>query len=230
MLGWLLGLEYQRKRLLRKTPDCPLRAYLEHPFPDRRSDYRRVEYLALDLETTGLDPQKDHILSVGVVLVRGDHIDLATAEHILLHTSREIPEDSAIIHQITDDQVAQGSSIVAVVPHLLRLLAGRVMLAHHARIETGFLRAACERLYRSRPPIPTVDTQRVALRWFQQRDRQVAAKELRLHALRERYNLPRYPAHNALSDAVAAAELFLAQAAYRDRGQGMPLGEFLSPP
>jgi DNA polymerase-3 subunit epsilon len=76
-------------------------------------------------------------------------------------------------------------------------------------------------------PIPTVDTQAVALRWFQQRDKQVAAKELRLHALRERYNLPRYPAHNALSDALAAAELFLAQVAHRAQGKGIPLGELL---
>jgi DNA polymerase-3 subunit epsilon len=227
MLERLFGLEYQRKRLLKKASDCPLRDYLKHPFPNKQTDYRKVEYVAIDLETTGLDQRKDHILSVGLVVLRGFRIDLATAEHILLHTSRDIPEESAIIHQITDDQVARGSGIGAVMPRLLKLLAGRVMIAHHARVEAGFLSAACERLYRVKLPIPTVDTQAVALRWFRQRDKQVAAKELRLHALRERYNLPRYPAHNALTDALAAAELFLAQAAYRDQGRGMPLGEFL---
>ena len=230
MLERLFGLDYLRKRLLRKAPAGPLRAYLEHPFPARKTDYRQVEYVAIDLETTGLDPRVGHILSVGLVLLRGDRIDLSSAEHILLRTSREIPEESAVIHQITDDQAAEGHGIGAVMPHLLELLAGRVMIAHHARIESGFLSNACEGLYGMKLPIPTVDTQAVALRWFQQRDRQVAAKELRLHTLRERYNLPRYPAHNALSDALAAAELFLAQVAHRAHGKGMPLRELLFQP
>ena len=110
---------------------------------------------------------------------------------------------------------------------LLQTLRGRVMVAHHARIEQGFLSTACVSLYGSRLPVLTVDTQAVALRWFQKRDKHIAPRELRLHALRERYNLPRYPAHNALSDALAAAELFLAQATERAQGKGMALGEFL---
>ena len=231
MLERILGLDYLRKRLLRRAPEGPLRRYLETPFPDKKSDCRQVEYAAIDLETTGLNAQEGHILSVGLVLLRGDRIDLSTAEHILLSTSRDIPEESAIIHQITDDKAAEGHDIAEVMPHLLYLLAGRVMIAHHARIEAGFLSNACQGLYGVKLPIPTVDTQTVALRSFQRRDQHVAAKELRLHALRERYNLPRYPAHNALSDALAAAELFLAQLAHRGKGnRGTTLGELLLQP
>jgi len=51
---------------------------------------------------------------------------------------------------------------------------------------------------------------------------------LRLHALSERYNLPRYSAHNALSDALAAAELFLAQVSYGDGKSKAPLRDFLA--
>jgi len=230
MLERLLGLDYLRKRLLKKARPGPLRDYLATPFPAGKTDCRQVEFVAIDLETTGLDPKTGHILSVGLVLLRGDRIDLASAEHILLRTSRDIPEESAVIHQITDDKAAEGEDINHVMPHLLQLLAGRVMIAHHARIESNFLSNACQGLYGLRLPIPTVDTQTVALRSFQRRDQHVAAKELRLHALRERYNLPRYPAHNALSDALAAAELFLAQLAYRGKGKGVPLKELLLQP
>lgn len=230
MLERIFGLDYLRRRLLRKAPDGPLREYLKLPFPARKTDYRELEYVAIDLETTGLDPRKEHILSVGLVVMNGRRIDLSTAEHIFLRTSRDIPEESAVIHQITDDQAARGNEIAIEMPHLLEILRGRVMIAHHARIETGFISAACEGLYGLKLPIPAVDTQAIALRWFQQRDKHIAPNELRLHALRERYNLPRYPAHNALSDALAAAELFLAQAAHRARGEGMPLGEFLLQP
>jgi len=223
----LFGPEFQRKRLLKKAPEGPLRDYLQHPFPERKTDYRNVEYIAMDLETTGLDVRKDHILSFGLVLVHGIRIDLSSARHILLRTSRDIPEESAVIHQITHDQMALGKDISEIMPQVLTAMSGRVLIAHHARIEIGFISAACEGLYGIKPPIPTVDTQTVALRLFQRRNITVAPKDLRLHGLRERYNLPRYPAHNALSDALSAAELFLAEAAYRDQGKGMLLGEFL---
>ncbi len=36
-------------------------------------------------------------------------------------------------------------------------------------------------------------------------------EDLRLARVRERYDLPRYGSHNALSDALACGELFLAQ-------------------
>jgi DNA polymerase-3 subunit epsilon len=167
-------------------------------------------------------------VSVGLVVMNGRRIDLGTARHILLRTTREIPEESAVIHQITDDRAARGSDIREVMPRLLEVLRGRVMLAHHARIEQKFLLEACVGLYGLPLPLRIVDTQALALNGFRRRDQHVAPAELRLHALRERYNLPRYPAHNALSDALAAGELFLAQKSVeRAQGGGMALQEFL---
>jgi DNA polymerase-3 subunit epsilon len=72
-----------------------------------------------------------------------------------------------------------------------------------------------------------IDTQVLAHRTFERRQIPFKASDLRLYSLGNRYNLPRYGAHNALSDAMAAAELFLAQAAYRDDGKGLPLADFL---
>lgn len=229
MFDWLFGLEARRNRLLRKAPPGPVRDYLSHPFPNRRTDYREVEYVAVDFETTGLNPKHDHILSIGLVVVRGTSIDLTGAEYRLVRTSRAIPEASAVIHQITDEQAAQGGAISSAMAHLLEVLRGRVMIAHYAAVEGRFIAAVCANLYQSKILIPTVDTQEVAMRWLQRQNQPITPSAMRLHALRQRYNLPRYPAHNALSDAVAAAELFLAQAAYRDGGQGLPLGEFLAP-
>jgi DNA polymerase-3 subunit epsilon len=204
-----------------------MRDYLSHAFPSAKTDYRQVEYLAIDLETTGLDRDKDSILSVGYVIVRGTSIDLSSARHRLVRIDRSIPEATAIIHQITDDEAARGDELDAVMDELLRELAGKVMIAHHAQIETGFLSNACKRLWSRRLLVPVVDTQTLAYRTFERRQIPFKGSDLRLHALGDRYNLPRYGAHNALSDALASAELFLAQAAHRDDGAGLPLRAFL---
>ncbi|WP_295880466.1 exonuclease domain-containing protein [uncultured Thiohalocapsa sp.] len=225
MSGFLL--EQRRLARFRRLPDCPLRDYFAWPLPQPSRDYRSVEYVAVDLETTGLDARKDQILSIGWVVVAGQRIRLGTARHRLLRVEGAIPAESAVIHQITDDEAATGLDLAHVLPELLWELSGRVLIAHHARIELGFLSAACKQLWGVGLLIRAVDTQSVARRLLERRQIPFKGSDLRLHALCERYNLPRHGAHNALSDALSAAELFLAQAAYRDSGHGMKLGDFL---
>ena len=104
-LARYLPLEFRRKQLLRRTPAGPLREYLAIPFPDPAQNYNEVTYLAIDLETTGLDMTQDHILSVGSVEIKGDHIDLSTACHCIVNTELSLSEESVIIHQLTDDLV-----------------------------------------------------------------------------------------------------------------------------
>ncbi|WP_058556395.1 3'-5' exonuclease [Thiohalocapsa sp. ML1] len=225
MSGFLL--ERRRRWRHKRLDDCPLRDYLAAPFPRPGLDYREVEYVAVDLETTGLDSRRDQILSIGWVRLDGDRIRLETARHRVVHVDGDIPAESAVIHQIMDDEAAGGLPLADVLPELLQDLSGRVLIAHHARIELGFIGAACKRLWGKRLLVRTVDTQTVARRLLDRRQIPYRGSDLRLHSLCERYNLPRHGAHNALSDALAAAELFLAQAAHRDSGHGMVLADFL---
>ena len=227
MFGPLL-LDWRRRRLLRKAPPGPLRDYLATPFPGPGTEWRAAEYLAIDLETTGLDQRKDAILSVGHVALRGGRIELASADHRVVRIAGNIPAASAVIHQITDDQAALGEDLAVVLADLLKVLAGKVLIAHFARVETGFIGMACRQVYGVGLAVPVVDTQVLAQRQFERRQIAYKGSDLRLHALGERYNLPRYAAHNALYDALAAAELFLAQAGNLSDGRNLPLRELLA--
>ena len=223
-----LPLEWRRARLLRRAPPGPLQDYLAHAFPDPDQDYRSQTYLAIDLETTGLNPAQDHILSIGTVEIRGDVIDLGTARHDVVSTDRALSEASVAVHRLTDDIVAGGETITSVLTRLLQQLAGKVLLAHHAAIELGFLRNACQRVFNGDMLAPVVDTLALAKQQSERRNEIIGHGALRLAALREHYHLPRYQAHNALSDAIAAAELFLAQAAERcGNQQSLPLQRLL---
>ena len=225
----ILGLDFRRRRLLNRAAPGPLRDYLATPFPDRGADYRSVEFVSLDLETTGLDPRRDEILSIGLVALQGNRIDLGTARHYLITPTRAVPERTAVIHQITDDQAARGHRLAEMLPLVLSRLSGRVLLGHHVRVERQFLDEACTRLYGTRFLIPLADTEALIRRWMERRNQPFAGRDLRLHALRERYGLPRYKAHNALVDALATAELFCAFLANRELGNKAPLKLFLEP-
>jgi DNA polymerase-3 subunit epsilon len=189
-----------------------MRNFLGKPFTDRQTDWREAEIVSLDFETTGLDPRKDQIISLGLVIMQQGAIQLGTAWHEIVRVDQPVPASSAIIHRITDDQTSSGRPLTEVLPELLETLSGRIMLVHFGRIEQGFLNAACQRLYGSPFLLPTIDTLVLAERIYSRNNPAINPHRLRLFNLREDYNLPRYQAHNALNDALSTAELFMAMA------------------
>jgi DNA polymerase-3 subunit epsilon len=227
MLERFLTSEQRRQKLLKKAPVGPLADYLSTPFvaPDKPLD--QVEFLALDLEATGLDIKQDEILSVGYAVVRNMKVVLGESAHFLVRPTQTIPEQSAVLHGIMDDQSAQGLELAEAVKRILQALKGRVLLAHHGNIETGFINKACERLYDCGVVFPLVDTFAIEFKSLQHRGVTPRNSGLRLASLRAEYSLPRYPVHNALSDAVATAELFLAQVAHRSGNNPMKLKEVM---
>lgn len=228
MLTGLLGKEFRRKRALARAVPGPLADYLSLPHPGRRGDCRGTPMVAIDLETTGLNPRRDAILSIGLVHIDDWGIRLDSAWHRIVRIDRAIPGESAAIHQITDDQAAAGEPIEALLPEVLARLAGRPLVVHYSPVEQNFLDAACRRLYGAPFVAPIIDTLEIAQRVFERRNHLIQPGDLRLSNLRPRYNLPQYRAHNALTDALATAELFLAMADNLYPGTPCPLGAFLS--
>ena len=201
----------RRTRALASAPTGPLRQYLSAPLPSPSTPVAQLRLLALDLETTGLDPRTDEILSIGFVPVDGDTIMLGGARSIMVRTDRRVGE-SATIHGITDDHAAQtGVGLDEALALTLAALQGRALLAHYAPMETGFLQRACRQVFGARVVLTTVDTMHVQYRLMTAGLADEPPRDaLRLWRARTRYGLPTYRAHDALTDALACAELYLA--------------------
>ena len=184
-------------------PEGPLRDWAQAGTPPPATPAEQLRLLAVDVETTGLDPATDRLLSIGFVPVDGPAITLAGARHLVLRQN---------IHRLTDDQLAAGMDPRGAVAELLQALQGRVLLAHHAAMETEFLGRAVEQLFGARVEIAAVDTMQLQYRMLTKGfDDEPPPGSLRLWAARDQFGLPRYQAHEALTDALACAELYLAQ-------------------
>lgn len=237
-MGWWQLLRPGERQV---PPGTPLADLAAAPVPARDTPLDLVELLAIDLETTGLDPRRDELLSFGMVLVRGGQVHLGTARHLPVRPRGQVG-DSAVVHGLTDDSLAQQPPVEQVLPEVLQALVAaaspagtegpaprRVLLAHFAQVETAFLAAACRQVYGATVGMPVVDTLELARRLlrgqplqpFQLHEPQ--AGTVRLDTCRRRHGLPRYRAHSALTDAVACAELFLAQTAELEHARGRPL-------
>ncbi|MBL4629885.1 MAG: DNA polymerase III subunit epsilon [Paraglaciecola sp.] len=210
-LNSLFGYEARRKRLLKKVPKGALYDFLSVPFPSEETCLSDLPILSVDFETTGLNAVTDKLLSVGFVCINKRQIKLASCYHQIINTNHSLNADNVIIHQITDQQKSQGKPLREVVEALLAALAGKVMLVHFAPIEKQFLKQACLELYGVSPSFMILDTLALAKRKLDQRDIVYDPQELRLTALRHKHNLPKHFVHNALNDAIATAELLLAQ-------------------
>ena len=211
LFRWLIGYEAKRKRALVKAPEGPLKDYLAHSLPSPQCPLAQIEILSVDFETTGLDAVNDKLLSVGFVEMSTQYIALKSCYHKIINTPHALTPDNVIIHQITDDQKAQGATLKEVLDDLLKALTGKVMLVHFARIERQFFQQACLEVYGVAAPIAMIDTLALAKRRLDKRDVAYDPSELRLSALRHAHKLAPYSAHNALNDAIATAELLLAQ-------------------
>lgn len=178
----------------------------------KRSAPNDAPLLAVDVETTGLKARQHQLVSIGWVPVNGRVMDLFGAQYYVFAGARV--GDSALIHGVTDDDVARdGEGHAFILDQFERALAGRRLLAHFAQIETSFLFQLYADVrgqrYRFRDK-DVVDTFALERRHMERMGTYPRGEDLRLARVRERYNLPEYGNHNALIDAIACAELYLA--------------------
>lgn len=178
--------------------------------PDDLTPLDELSLLAVDLETTGLSPVRDRVLAVGWVPVDGTRIDLSGVRRLVVR--RDDPGDAVTIHGLTHDDLEEGRPLVEVLAELRRALAGRVLLAHHAPFELAFLDTAF-RAVGERPVLPPAVCTLALQHRLLTRHGEVRPGDLRLWRARERHGLPVTAAHDALGDALACAELYLAQTA-----------------
>jgi DNA polymerase-3 subunit epsilon len=211
-LAWLRARRwYYRQR----HPHAPFDAFLAAELPRPSTVFADIEFVSLDIETTGLDANTADMLSVGWVIVRNGKVDLSTAESHIVRPTGDVG-DSASVHGLTDTVVGEGLDWAVAVDKIVRVLTGRVLLVHHAGLDKVLLDRLCQARFGERLLVPVVDTLALEHRRQRRHHHVEANASLRLADLRETYGLPRYAAHDCLVDAVATAELLMAIVAHRN--------------
>ena len=204
----------QRARLeaaeLSTLPDF-LRGNVNWDCPDLEDDAKALEYICLDLETTGLDPYNDTILSIGWVVIKNYHIDLSSSVQMLVKDNTLVSKESVVIHHLTPEMLSNGYSLDTAMEAFFQEAQGRIIVAHACFVEQGFLDNYLKKKFGiSSLPLVWIDTLGLEKRLCQTIDK-ASNYDLRLSSIRSKYGLPEYNAHGALIDSISSAELLLAQ-------------------
>lgn len=202
-----------------RAPAGPLQEFYRTPPPAPDFPLRDAPMIALDLETTGLDPEHDAIVSVGMITMDLERIHCRGAHHWLYKPDKHLSAGSVTIHGITHSDVRHSPRLKSDFDDILAFISGSIIVAHFAPIERRFLEQAARTIHGYPLWFPMIDTMELERRYFQRGLRGLLSRveSLRLDDCRGRLHLPRYKAHHALTDALATAELLQAQVAHRYR-------------
>lgn len=168
----------------------------------------------MDLELTGLDPERDEIISFGAIPIEDGRLKVGESVTGLVRPTRELNEDSIRIHGIRAADLEAAPTLADAIGPLLEALAGRVPVAHTAAVERLFLgRALRERGTRLRGPI--ADTELLGRLWLHERDGKLW-RRLPLTLLAGELGLPAERPHDALGDALTTGQAFIVLATHLD--------------
>ena len=159
------------------TKDCPL----------------TDEYVAFDLETTGLSSRQDEIIEIGAVRMKnGQEIDRFQT---FVDPGRKLDGRITELTGITDAMLEGAPKIQEVFPQFLEFVGNRILVAHNASFDTGFVRAQCVKM-----GIPYTFTSADTLVLAQNLMPQLGKHKLDIVA--NALSLPEFNHHRAADDAV----------------------------
>ncbi|MDL0431921.1 3'-5' exonuclease [Marinobacter sp. TBZ242] len=206
------------RQLAQQARDTRLKAFYEAGCVAPETPVKDVPFVALDFETTGLDPNQHSIVSIGLVPFTLDRIQLGGSRHWLVKPQLPLHQTSITVHGITHTDIYEAPDLAEVLDDILASLAGRIPVVHYRNIERPFLNVAVKWRTGEEIWFPVIDTMAIEAHlhpnrqpnWWQKLRGQQPVS-IRLADSRLRYGLPHYPPHNALVDALASAELLMAQ-------------------
>lgn len=158
-----------------------------------------ADYVAMDLETTGLNPRLDKIIEIGAVKVRNAEIVDTFCTYV--NPGRSIPEQITRLTGIGDDEVKDAPFIEEVMTQFLEFLGEDYLLGHNIIFDYSFMKKAAvnQKLTFERQGI---DTLRIARRFLPE------LESRSLGFLCCHYKIPLEEAHRAYHDAMAAHLLY----------------------
>lgn len=175
-------------------------------------------YVALDLETTGLDPEQDRIIEIGAVRFDESGTELETFRR-LVNPGREIPAFIERFTGVTNQMVRGAATIAAAGPEIEAFVGSSQVVGHNIGFDLHYLAREGVRL-----EVDAIDTAELA---------RYLVPRLRSHGLAEvarELDLETFEHHRALSDARMAAAVFtrlLTRAARLDPAQRSQLARFV---
>ena len=163
---------------------------------------QKLNVVVFDIETTGFNPEKDAILSIGAIKMIGSQIIEEEQFYSLIHYDQPISKDIVALTGITDDLVRTAPNISDVLIKFFEFCQDSTLVAHHASHERNFMHYYSNKVFKTPLKHRIVDTS------FLYRIIESNVQNLSLETLCEYHKIPINDRHHALADAKMTAKIW----------------------
>lgn len=173
------------------------------------------DYTVVDIETTGFDPMFDAIIEVAGIKYRGKK-EVGRFQSLVKPDYNEIPDYITELTGITNEMVADASSINEVLPRFLEFIGEDVVVGHNAHFDVNFIYDYSGYLELKPFSNDFVDTLRLSRRLYPE------LKSHKLSALAEHLGVEPDGEHRAFEDCVTTQKCLSAMEACAAQNGGIP--------
>jgi DNA polymerase-3 subunit alpha (Gram-positive type) len=158
------------------------------------------EFVIFDIETTGLNKQKDDITEIGAIMIRNKQI--ISRYSSLVKPSKEIPEIVVELTGITNEMVKNERKIDEVLPEFLDFIGDRPLVAHNAIFDIAFIKRETNKMDIDFNPtvLDTMTLSKMLLKKI---------KRFRLKTVANHLKVSLEGHHRAINDAATTALIFI---------------------
>ena len=166
------------------------------------------EVVVFDTETTGLNPKKDEILSIGAVIVKENKILTSQKFELFVKPTRDINEESIKIHQIRNIDLQNGLESKEAILQFLQFIGSRPLVGYYIEFDTKMVNKYVKALLGITLPNEQIEVSGIY------HDKKIklipdGTIDLRFDVMMKDLGLPIFGKHDALNDAVMTAMMYI---------------------
>lgn len=166
------------------------------------------EYVCLDCETSGLNPKKDEILSIGAIHIKENKILMRKTFNIFLKPSKNINPESIKIHHIRPIDLENGINPQDGIYQLLEFIGSRPIVGYYIKFDVAIISRYTKEFIGIKLPNETIE---VSSMYYKIRKRTTDYEfiDLRFDTILKNLDIPMLGKHDALNDAIMTSMMFL---------------------
>ena len=180
------------------------------------------EAVSLDCETTGFDPWVDDIVTIAAIRISGARILASSAFRAVVRPEAAMRASAVKVHQLRAQDVAEGRPIGEVLPELLHFIGSRPVVGYWIAFDVSMLNKYLIEMLNIHLPNPQIDVSELYYDRKYGNAPPGTTIDLRYQAILADLGLPVLPAHDAMNDALGAAEMYVMLRDMRERGVRIP--------
>lgn len=166
------------------------------------------EYVCFDCETTGINPRKAEILSIGAVIIKNNHILTSQKLELFVRPSKGINEDSIKVHHLRHCNLEHALDPKYAVMQFLRFIGSRPLVGYYLEFDVAMINKYLRPMLGIVLPNAQTDVSGI---YYDKKQKAIPQGhiDLRFDVIMEDLNLPSLGQHDAFNDALMTAMMYV---------------------